>query len=94
MNCCSSSFIWLQLIPMREDDVLTSAEAAAFLKVGPRTVLDEAKRGRLPGRRVGKEWRFSRKVLEAWLASGPDDYDTERYKRKGAAKPSSEDPSV
>jgi excisionase family DNA binding protein len=69
---------------MQEDDVLTSAEAAAFLKVGNRTVLDEAKRGRLPGRRVGKEWRFSRKVLEQWLASGPDEYDTERYKRKGS----------
>jgi excisionase family DNA binding protein len=67
---------------MREDEVLTSAEAAAFLKVGNRTVLEEAKRGRLPGRRVGKEWRFSRKVLEQWLASGPDDYDTERYKWK------------
>jgi excisionase family DNA binding protein len=77
---------------MREDDVLTSAEAATFLKVGARTVLDEAKRGRLPGRRVGKEWRFSRKVLEAWLASGPDDYDTQRYKRKGSAKLSPEDP--
>ena len=66
---------------MRQDDVLTSAEAAAFLKVGNRTVLDEAKRGRLPGRRVGKEWRFSRRMLEQWLASGPDDFDTERYKR-------------
>ena len=69
---------------MGENDVLTSAEAADFLKVSTRTVLDEAKRGRLPGRRVGKGWRFSRKVLEQWLASGPDDYDTERYKRKGA----------
>jgi len=77
---------------MREDDVLTSAEAAAFLKVGNRTVLDEAKRGRLPGRRVGKEWRFSRKVLEQWLASGPDDYDTERYKRKGSPKQTPESP--
>ncbi len=66
---------------MSEDDVFTSAEAAAFLKVGHRTVLGEAKRGRLPGRRVGKEWRFSKKVLEAWLASGPDDDDTERYNR-------------
>ena len=71
---------------MREDDVLTSAEAAAFLRVGNRTVLDEAKRGRLPGRRVGKEWRFSRRVLEQWLASGPDDYDMERYKRKVSSK--------
>ena len=92
-NCCSTSFIWLQLVPMQEDDVLTSAEAAAFLKVGNRTVLDEAKRGRLPGRRVGKEWRFSRRVLEQWLASGPDDYDTERYKRKRSKETPEKPPS-
>ena len=78
---------------MREDDVFTSAEAAAFLKVGNRTVLDEAKRGRLPGRRVGKEWRFSRRVLEQWLATGPDDYDTERYKRKGSKETPEAPPS-
>jgi excisionase family DNA binding protein len=78
---------------MREDDVLTSAEAAAFLKVGARTVLEEAKRGRLPGRRVGKGWRFSRRVLEAWLASGPDDYDTERYKWKRSKRSSDPPPT-
>ena len=77
---------------MRHDDVLTSAEAAAFLKVGNRTVLDEAKRGRLPGRRVGKEWRFSRKMLEQWLASGPDDFDIERYKRKSSSHQTPETP--
>ncbi|MGH2698153.1 MAG: helix-turn-helix domain-containing protein [Actinomycetota bacterium] len=77
---------------MREDDVLTSAEAAAFLKVNPRTVVEEAKRGRLPGRRMGKGWRFSRKVLEDWLASGPDAYDIERDRWKSSSKRSQEKP--
>jgi excisionase family DNA binding protein len=79
---------------MPEDDVLTSSEAAAFLKVSTRAVLEEAKRGRLPGRRVGKGWRFSRKVLEAWLASGPDDYDIQRDRRHTTSDaPAEESPS-
>jgi excisionase family DNA binding protein len=78
---------------MGEDDVLDSAEAAAFLKVGYRTVLQEAKRGRIPGRRVGKGWRFSRKTLEAWLASGPDTYDIERDRWKSSPRQAKEPPS-
>jgi excisionase family DNA binding protein len=73
------------------DDVMTSAEAAAFLKVGTRTVIEEAKRGRLPGRRVGKGWRFSRRVLEQWLASGPDRSDVERYSRRPGASEAGEE---
>ena len=85
-------FIWLQLPGMinRDDDVLTSAEAAAFLRVTVRTVTEEARRGRLPGRRVGKGWRFSRRVLQQWLASGPDTTDMQRYRWK--IKPSEQRP--
>ncbi len=73
---------------MPEDhDVLDSAEAAAYLRVTVRTITEEAKRGRLPGRRVGKGWRFSRKVLEQWLASGPEREDIERYRWKSKSEP-------
>ena len=49
------------------DDVLSVEEAAAFLKVAPATVRREARAGQLPGRHVGKEWRFSRSALIDWL---------------------------
>ena len=53
---------------MREDDVLTSAEAAAFLKVGNRTVLDEAKRGRL----LAGAWaRNGGSREESWSSGSP-----------------------
>lgn len=45
------------------------------------------KAGRLPGRRVGKEWRFSRTMLREWVASGPDRHDLELYDRKERADP-------
>jgi hypothetical protein len=41
----------------------------------------------LPGRRVGKEWRFARAVLLEWMASGPDRHDLELYNRRGETEP-------
>ena len=70
-----------------DHDVLDSAEAAAYLRVTVTTITNEAKRGRLPGRRVGKGWRFSRRVLEQWLASGPDAEDINRYRWKSKTEP-------
>ncbi len=57
-------------------------EAAEFLRVPLLTVQPQAKADRLPGRRIGREWRFSRTVLIDWLAAGPDHHDLELYNRK------------
>lgn len=48
-------------------EVLTLAEAAALLRVDEKAVRDLAARGGIPGRRLGREWRFSRRALLAWL---------------------------
>ena len=53
-------------------DVLTPAQAAALLQVDEDAVLALAEDGRLPGRRIGEEWRFARAALVAWL-SEPDE---------------------
>lgn len=52
------------------DDVLTLDEAAALLKLPADTVRSRAEEGDLPGRRFGKEWRFARIAVLAWLADG------------------------
>jgi excisionase family DNA binding protein len=49
-------------------DVLTLDEVAALLRVEPHDVLTSIESNRLPGRRIGAGWRFSRAALEAWLA--------------------------
>jgi hypothetical protein len=46
-----------------ENDVLTLGEAAAILRVHQVTLRKRA----VPHRRLGAEWRFSRKVLTAWI---------------------------
>jgi excisionase family DNA binding protein len=41
----------------------SAAQVAQFLRVSKPTVIAAARRGELPGRRVGKQWRFSCKDL-------------------------------
>ena len=52
------------------DEVLTLEEAAGLLKLPADTVRSRAEEGNLPGRRFGKEWRFARIAVLAWLADG------------------------
>jgi Helix-turn-helix domain len=49
------------------NDVLNLAEAAAILRVHPVTLRKRAAAWGVPHRRLGSEWRFSRKVLTAWI---------------------------
>lgn len=53
---------------------LTATEAAAYLKVAPRTVVQWAKEGKLRGHRLSGSkritWRFLRSELDAMLC-GP-----------------------
>ncbi len=41
----------------------SAAQVARWLKVSKPTVIAAARRGELPGRQVGRQWRFSTKAL-------------------------------
>lgn len=49
-------------------EILTLAEAAAFLRVSEDGLKADAASGRVPGRLVAGEWRFSRVALLGWLS--------------------------
>jgi len=53
-----------------DTDVLTLDEAAAYLRVHPRTLRMKAGKGQIPGAKIGKVWRFHRRQLEEWLLRG------------------------
>jgi excisionase family DNA binding protein len=55
--------------PPPPPEVMTAAQAAAFLQIDERAVIELAAAGKLPGRRLGGEWRFSRAAIVAWLAT-------------------------
>jgi len=52
---------------MPEPDVLTIHELAALLRVGLKTAYTLAQNGELPGFKVGGQWRFRRRDIEAWI---------------------------
>lgn len=54
-------------------DVLTLAQAAAYLQLPEDAVRAEAEAGRLPGRAVGGQWRFVRDAVADWLRTGKPD---------------------
>ena len=53
------------------DDVLTVADVAALLDLKPYTVKEYARRGILPGRKLGRTWRFLRPELEEAISHLP-----------------------
>jgi len=53
-----------------EAEVLTLEEAAAYLRVHPRTLRLQATQGTVPGAKIGRVWRFHKHQLEQWLLQG------------------------
>jgi excisionase family DNA binding protein len=51
----------------QDDEALTPAEAAAFLKLSQNTVYVLLAERKLPGRKVGGSWRILRSKLVEWL---------------------------
>ncbi len=49
------------------DLVMTSVEAAEYLKMHVKTVCRLAKERKIPAKKVGSEWRFLKSVLDKWL---------------------------
>lgn len=49
------------------DQVMTVREVSLYLKLATSTVYRLAQGGRLPGRKIGGAWRFSRRNLDDWL---------------------------
>jgi excisionase family DNA binding protein len=52
------------------DSVLTVNELASYLRVHPATIYRLLKSGKLPGFRVGFDWRFNREAIDEWVGRG------------------------
>ncbi len=67
------------------DLVMTVPEVAEYLKLAPSTIYRLAKAGKLPGRKVGGAWRFSRQGIGEWLRERPLDHQTIKDQEAGVA---------
>ncbi len=49
------------------EPLLDSDEAAAFIRIHPKTLQRFAREGQIQGIHIGKLWRFRQSALEKWI---------------------------
>jgi excisionase family DNA binding protein len=54
---------------MQDEGFLTTEEVLEYLQVNLRTVYRLIKAGKIPAVRVGRQWRFRKRDIDAWLES-------------------------
>ncbi len=62
---------------MPEENVFTVQELARYLKMKPVTIYKHAKEGKLPGFKVGANWRFKKSTIDNWI-SGQEEKENQK----------------
>jgi hypothetical protein len=57
--------------PYDPPEVMNASQAGQFLQIDEKNVIELAEAGKLPGKKLGPVWRFSRDALVTWLST-PD----------------------
>lgn len=72
-------------IAAMDKDILDVEGAATLFGVSTRTIYTIARKGDIPATRVGREWRFARRNLIAWVANGSQVDQLATVLRRGRA---------
>ncbi len=68
----------------QDNDILNADDAAKVLGLSKQTLLRLARNGEVPGRKLAREWRFSRTTLRRWIAGDSEaDVLIAAFKKKG-----------
>lgn len=51
------------------DQVMTLEELSLYLKIPKSTLYKLVQEGRIPGQKLGKQWRFGKDAINRWLDS-------------------------
>lgn len=77
------------------DDDFDIPSLAAYIHLGAPQIAKLVERGKLPGRRVGGEWRFSRAEIHQWLEQRIGVSDEEELQRvEGALQAAGQSPAL
>ena len=61
------------------NDILTADEAAVILKLSVERIKSLAKRGELPAKKVGRDWRFKASEIVKWFSDWqPNTFDANK----------------
>ena len=52
-----------------EDTIMTIDQVAKYLQISAQTVYKWAQEGEIPAAKIGKEWRFRKRILDEWIDS-------------------------
>ena len=52
------------------DEIMTIEELSSYLKIPKSTLYKLVQEGRLPGQKIGKQWRFGKHAIDRWLNEG------------------------
>ena len=74
---------------MIDETFLTTEEVLEYLQVNLRTVYRLIKAGKIPAVRVGRQWRFRKRDIDAWLDSQRPRGGGSRPAPAGSARPAS-----
>lgn len=59
------------------DEVMTIEELAVYLKIPKSTLYKQAQERKIPGQKIGKQWRFGKKAIDRWINESGEDQDKE-----------------
>jgi excisionase family DNA binding protein len=49
------------------DDIMTIEELATYLKIPKSTLYKQVQEGKIPGQKIGKQWRFGKLAIDRWI---------------------------
>jgi len=52
------------------ETIMTLDEVVAYLRLPKSTVYRLVQSGKIPGQKAGRQWRFHRNAIDAWLSAG------------------------
>ena len=55
------------ITPMQSDNIMTIADVAGYLRVPEETIEDWARKGKIPGGKLGDTYQFERRQIENWV---------------------------
>ena len=54
-------------------DIITLEEVAEYLRLKPQTIYTWAQEKKIPGAKLGKEWRFKKSIIDEWFLQHIDE---------------------
>ncbi|MEW6041638.1 MAG: helix-turn-helix domain-containing protein, partial [Elusimicrobiota bacterium] len=64
------------------NEIMTVEQLAKYLNVGVTTIYKLANDGKIPGTKVGNQWRFRKEKIDEWLDKGAGGINIDEIKSK------------